>query len=200
MSKSKRRRTFRRRVPFRSYRKLFLIAKEGARTEPIYFDMFNSLQATIHVKLLPAKKHDTSPPQVLKRAEEFAKEKGLRKKDEVWLVMDRDQWTDEQLTGVFLGCRAYAFNLAVSNPQFEYWLLLHFEDGSGVSGSRDCTRRLTRHLPNFKKTYLEIQKIEPGIPDAIHRAEAKDTPACKDWPRTNGSTVYRLVKKLREQI
>jgi len=200
MSKSKRRRTFRRRAPFLSYRKLFLIATEGARTEPIYFDMFNSLQATIHVKLLPAKKHDTSPPQVLKRAEEFVKEKGLRKKDEVWLVMDRDQWTDEQLHGVCLGCRASAFNLAVSNPQFEYRLLLHFEDGGGVSGSRDCTRRLTRHLPNFKKTYLEIQKIEPGIPDAIHRAEAKDTPACKDWPRTNGSTVYRLVKKLREQI
>ena len=194
---SKGRRTFRRRPPFLPYRKLFLIATEGARTEPIYFGMFNSPRATIHVKLLPAKKHDSSPPQVLKRAEGFVKEKGLGKKDEVWLVMDRDQWTDEQLEGVFLGCRAPAFNLAVSNPQFEYWLLLHFEDGTGVSGSRDCSQRLMRHLPNFKKDNLETQKVEPGIPDAIQRAEAKDTPACKDWPRTNGSTVYRLVKRLR---
>jgi len=196
---SKGRRPFKRRASFLSYRKLFLIATEGARTEPFYFDMFNSPQATIHVKLLPAKKHDTSPPQVLKRAEGFVKEKGLRKKDEIWLVIDRDQWTDEQLKGVFPGCRASAFNLAVSNPQFEYWLLLHFEDGSGVSGSRDCTRKLMRHLPNFNKAYLEIQKIEPGIPDAIHRAEVKDMPPCEGWPRTNGSTVYRLVKKLRGQ-
>jgi len=60
---SKRRRPFKRRAPFLSYRKLFLIATEGARTEPIYFDMFNSPQATIHVKLLPARKHDSSPPQ-----------------------------------------------------------------------------------------------------------------------------------------
>ena len=114
--------------------------------------------------------------------------------------MDRDQWTDEQLEGVLLGCRASTFNLAVSNPQFEYWLLLHFEDGSGVSSSRDCTQRLMRYLPNFDKGHLEIQKLEPGIPDAIHRAEAKDTPPCEDWPKTNGSTVYRLVKSLREQI
>lgn len=194
------RRTFRRRPPFLPYRKLFLIATEGAKTEPIYFGIFNSPQATIHVKLLPARKHDSSPPQVLKRAKEFVKEKGVGKKDEVWLVMDRDQWTDEQLERVFIGCRASAFNLAVSNPQFEYWLLLHFEDGSGVSGSRDCTQRLMRYLPNFDKGHLEIQKLEPGIPDAIHRAEAKDTPPCEDWPKTNGSTVYRLVKSLREQI
>lgn len=194
------RRTFRRRPPFLPYRKLFLIATEGAKTEPIYFGIFNSPQTTIHVKLLPARKHDSSPPQVLKRAKEFVKEKGVGKKDEVWLVMDRDQWTDEQLEGVFIGCRASAFNLAVSNPQFEYWLLLHFEDGSGVSGSRDCTQRLMRYLPNFDKGHLEIQKVEPGIPDAIHHAEAKDTPPCEDWPKTNGSTVYRLVKSLREQI
>jgi hypothetical protein len=162
------RRTFRRRPPFLPYRKLFLIATEGAKTEPIYFGIFNSPQTTIHVKLLPARKHDSSPPQVLKRAKEFVKEKGVGKKDEVWLVMDRDQWTDEQLEGVFIGCRASAFNLAVSNPQFEYWLLLHFEDGSGVSGSRDCTQRLMRYLPNFDKGHLEIQKVEPGIPNAIH--------------------------------
>jgi len=158
------RRTFRRRPPFRSYRKLFLIATEGARTEPIYFGMFDSLHATIHIKPLPAKKHDSSPPQVLKRAEEFVKEKGLGKKDEVWLVMDRDQWTAEQLDRVFFGCRASAFNLAVTNPKFEYWLLLHFEDGTGVSGSRDCSQRLMRYLPNFEKGHLEIQKVQSHIP------------------------------------
>ena len=196
---SKKRRPFKRRAPYLSYRKLFLIATEGARTEPIYFDMFNSPQATIHIKLLPAKKHGTSPPQVLKRAEEFVKEKGLRREDEVWLVMDRDQWTDGQLHGVCLGCRTSAFNLAVSNPQFEYWLLLHFEDGSGVTGSRDCIERLLRYLPYFTKAHLEIQKVKPGIPAAIRRAEAKDMPPSVDWPRTNGSTVYRLVKRLREQ-
>jgi hypothetical protein len=196
---SKKRRSFKRPTPFLSYRKLFLIATEGAETEPIYFDMFNSPQATIHVRLLPAKKHDTSPPQVLKRAEDFAREIGIRKDDEVWIVIDRDQWTEQQLHGVCLGCRTSAFALAVSNPKFEYWLLLHFEDGGGVSGSLDCTQRLMRHLSHFSKTHLEVEKVKPGIPDAIRRGEEKDRPPCEDWPRTNGSTVYRLVKKLTSQ-
>ncbi|MFO7737920.1 MAG: RloB family protein [Desulfatiglandaceae bacterium] len=194
----RKRRPFKRPKPFRPYRKLFLIATEGARTEPIYFGIFNSLQATIQVKLLPARKHDSSPLQVLKLAKRFVKEKGLNKKDEIWLVIDRDQWTDEQLHDVLLGCQASAFNLAVSNPQFEYWLLLHFEDGSGVTSSRDCTQRLYRYLPHFEKGRLEVHKVEPGILDAINRAEAKDNPPCEDWPRTNGSTVYRLVKRLKE--
>lgn len=191
------RRKFRRPKPYLSYRKLFLIATEGAKTEPIYFGIFNSPQATIHVKLLPAKKHDTSPPQVLKRAQAFVKEKGLGKKDEVWLVIDRDQWTEKQLEKAYLACKTVAYNLAVSNPKFEYWLLLHFEDGKGVSGSRDCTERLIRHLPNFEKGHFEIEKVQTGISDAIRRAEEKDRPPCEDWPRGNGSTVYRLVKRLR---
>ena len=195
---AKKRRPFKRLKPYRSYRKIFLIATEGTRTEPIYFDMFNSRQATIHVKILSTKKHDSSPPQVLQLAEGFVKEKGLNKKDEVWLVIDRDQWTEEQLRGVLRGCQGASFNLAVSNPQFEYWLLLHFEDGSGVTRSRDCTQRLRRHLPHFEKSHLEVQKVEPGIPDAISRAEAKDNRPCEDWPRTNGSTVYRLAKRLKE--
>ncbi|EFK05692.1 conserved hypothetical protein [delta proteobacterium NaphS2] len=133
----------------------------------------------------------------MKRAEGFVREKGLRKNDEVWLVIDRDLWTEEQLAKVFLGCKSAGYNLAVSNPKFEYWLLLHFEDGRGVSCSRDCTERLLRFLPNFEKAHLEIQKLQTGIDDAIRRAEEKDMPPCEDWPRRNGSTAYRLVKKLR---
>ncbi|MBN1905586.1 MAG: RloB domain-containing protein [Deltaproteobacteria bacterium] len=191
-----RKRIFKRPKAALHYRKLFLIATEGARTEPIYFGIFNSLQTTIHIKLLPAIKHKSSPLHTLRRAKKFVDEKGLKKEDEVWLVIDRDQWDEEQLEEVFLGCGVSHYNLSVSNPQFEYWLLLHFEDGKGVSGSKDCTQRLKRHLPQFEKGHLEVHKIQPGIQDAIDRAEAKDTPPCEDWPRTNGSTVYRLVKKL----
>ena len=84
----------------------------------------------------------------------------------------------------------------MSNPKFEYRLLLHFEDGNDINGSRDCTQRLQKYLPNYDKTGFDTKKIEPGIPDAVKRASAKDNPRCKTWPKTNGSTVYRLVEKL----
>jgi hypothetical protein len=180
-----------------SYRRVFLIATEGAKTEPLYFDMFNGVKTTIHVKPLSSRKHDTSPEQVLERAKAYVKDEGIRDGDEVWLVIDKDHWSDEQIQSVYQGCGKNKFSLAVSNPMFEYWLLLHFEDGGGVSGVRDCRDRLKKYLPNYNKSSLDIRKLLPGVDDAVMRAKAKDTPLCKDWPRTNGSTVYRLIINIK---
>ena len=44
-----------------------------------------------------------------------------------WLVVDKDKWTDKQLNDVKEKCNKNHFSLTVSNPCFEYWLLLHFE-------------------------------------------------------------------------
>lgn len=193
----KKRRNFQRRKPELDYRKLVFIATEGRKTEPQYFGVFNNKNATIRLKILPSK-HRTSPTQVLQRAQAAAKEEKLRKNDEIWLVVDMDQWPLDQLEEVFTKCKEAGFTLAVSNPKFEYWLLLHFEDGKGVDSSKACSNRLLQHLPNYEKGHLEVQKLYPKIPDAIHRAEQKDQPPCEKWPDQNGSTVYLLVKKLYE--
>jgi len=87
----------------------------------------------------------------------------------------------------------------MSNPKFEYWLLLHFEDGSGVRSSGDCSERLKKYLPNYNKG-IDIKRITPErILEAIYRAEKRDSPPCMDWPRGVGTTVYRLVKSLTRE-
>ena len=189
------RRSFSRPKPVRRYRKLYLIATEGRKTEMLYFAMFNSQEATIHIQILPSK-YKTSPPQVLNRAKKYVKQEQLKKNDEIWIVIDRDSWEREQLEEVFEGCQKFKYNLAVSNPLFEYWLLLHFENGKGIKSSKECSLRLQKFLPHFEKGRLEITKIIPRIQNAIQHAEAKDKPPCQKWPDSNGSTVYRLVKKL----
>jgi hypothetical protein len=158
--------------------------------------MFNSRDAVIHVNCLKGK-HDSSPPQVLKRMRNYLKDADLKPTDEAWLVVDKDQWMDEQLAQLHRWAQtAENYGFALNNPKFEYWLLLHFEDGSGVSSSRACTERLRTYLPNFEKGNVEVEKLRPRIPEAIRRAKQKDTPPCTDWPRTTGTTVYRLVQKL----
>ena len=189
------RRSFRRRKPSLSYRKLFIIATEGHKTEPDYFSLFNSKEATIRLKIISSR-HRSSPRHVLQRAEAAVKQEQLRKDDEIWLVIDFDQWPEEQLEEVFSGCQLAGFQLAVSNPKFEYWLLLHFEEGKGVNNSKACTHKLLQHLPKYEKGNLEIHKLYPKVPDAIRRAEEKNRPPCEKWPGQNGSTVYLLVKKL----
>ena len=95
------------------------------------------------------------------------------------------------------GDRTENYHLAVSNPQFEYWLLLHFENGKKISNGKECVRRLRYYCPNYTKNDIQPHKYEKGIDKAIRRAREKDSPPCKSWPRQNGSTVYLLVEELR---
>lgn len=192
----KNRRIFARKPPVLGYKKLFIIATEGSDTEPEYFAIFSS--KTITVKTLPSKKK-TSPSQILKRAKKHIAKEWLRKGDEVWLVIDRDTWEEQELNQVYKECCQREYSLALSNPKFEYWLLLHFEDGAGIMSS-NCTSRLRTHLPAFTKGHVEVDKLKPRINDAIKRAEQRDNPPCIDWPHHTGTTVYRLVKKLQGQV
>ena len=192
-----RRRRFDRPIGERRYKKLFIIAAEGAKTEPQYFGAFNGEEAVIHVKCLKGK-HRSSPPQVLKRMEERLHEEALSKSDEAWLVVDKDQWSDEQLAQLHAWSRKKVnYGFALSNPKFEYWLLLHFEDGKGVASPQDCSNRLRDFLPDYDKG-VDARKItRESVDAAIRRAKARDNPRCADWPRAIGSTtVYRLIENI----
>jgi hypothetical protein len=192
-----RRRRFQRPLGQRRYRKLFVIAVEGAKTEPQYFAIFNNQQSIIRVNCLRGR-HDSAPPQVLRRMKDHLKKAALKKSDEAWLVVDKDQWTDEQLAQLFEWSQeADNFGFALSNPKFEYWLLLHFEDGAGITSSQDCSDRLKRHLPDYDKGIEPRKFPQETIDEAIRRARQRDNPRCFDWPRATGSTtVYRLVENI----
>lgn len=146
------RRSFQRPRGERRYRRIFLIAAEGTKTEPQYFGMFNGQESVIWVKC-------------------------IKDSDEAWLVVDKDRWTDQDLAQLHEWSRSSTnFGLAVSNPKFEYWLLLHFENGSGVASAHDCSERLEKHIPDYDKG-IDARKIgQEMVNDAIKRAKAGDTP------------------------
>lgn len=179
----------------RSYRKLFLIAAEGSKTEPQYFSMFNSPQATVQINCLKCGR-DSAPPQVLKRMTAWLKKNSLKDSDEAWLVVDKDQWTDAQLRELLTWSQSKKnYGFALSNPKFEYWLLLHFEEGKGVNTSRKCSERLKLYLKNYDKG-IDLRKFtQDSISKAVRRAKLRDTPPCSGWPGMTGTTVYRLVEK-----
>jgi len=190
-------RKFQRPLGEKRYRKLFVVAVEGIKTEPQYFALFNNQQSIIHINCLKGTT-DSSPPQVLQRMESHLKKESLKSSDEAWLVVDKDQWTNDQLVQLHewsLTRENYGF--ALSNPKFEYWLLLHFEDGTAVISSQDCTARLKRYLPDYDKG-INPRKIDNDrIADAIRRAKSRDNPPCSDWPKAcGGTTVYKLVEKI----
>ena len=194
--KGKRRR-FERPLGERRYRRLFVIAAEGSKTEPQYFNLFNNGQSVIRVHCL---KSDlaSSPPQVLKRMKDRLRQETLKSDDQAWLVVDKDKWTDEQLAQLYDWAQADdCYGFALSNPKFEYWLLLHFEDGAGITSSRNCSDRLKRYLSGYDKGIDKHKFGRERIEAAIYRAQRRDDPPCKDWPRAlGGTTVYKLVEHL----
>lgn len=192
------RRKYKRQLGERRYRKLFVIVAEGKKTEPQYFVLLNR-QSIVKVECLSGK--NSSPKHVLKKMEDFLEKESLKKSDknwEAWIVVDKDQWTDEQLMQLYEWSRsAENYGLAVSNPKFEYWLLLHFEKGDGVGNSHDCSTRLKKWLPNFDSKGITSRDIDiEKINSAISLAESRDNQPSKKWPVSNGSTVYKLVTNI----
>lgn len=191
------RRKFQRKVNTKSYRSLFIIAVEGSKTESQYFSMFNTGDSIIQVYCLKGK-NKSSPNQVLKRLKDYLKKISLKKGDMAWLVIDKDDWTEEQIKELYLWSKEREqYGLALSNPQFEYWLVLHFDEGHNISSANQCIDRLRKHLPNYNKE-VDLRKFtRDSVKLAIHRAQRRDNPPCEDWPREFGqTTVYRLVEHL----
>lgn len=96
--------------------------------------------------------------------------------DDVWCVVDVDDF--DVAPAVLLASRTRV-NMAVSDPCFELWLLLHFTDHRAhVAGPEAAKKLLTKYVPNYDKG-IEFAKYDPGVENAITRAAAlgPDNPA-----------------------
>ncbi len=190
------RRKFQRETRERRIKKLFVIATEGSKTEPTYFKLFNRYGHAVAVKFIEGQ-DKSAPKHVLKSMQDHIKKNDLMDGDEAWLVVDTDNWRETDLKSLHAWSVSQpSYGLAVSNPCFEYWLLLHFEVGTGAPDKNACLRRLRKHMPHYDKVNLDLAALEPGIADAVERARKRDTPPVVDWPRGAGTTVYRLVERL----
>lgn len=173
------------------------IAVEGAKTEVEYFKLLNHLQESTKITVVKKKASASSPVDVLGAMKKHMRNAGLSPSDEVWLVVDRDSWPENNLNQLYQWTQAAEQRgLALSNPNFEYWLLLHFEDAvSSLTGPR-CLSQLKKHLPKYDKGIPRGKIGLPQIRCAIERARRQDTPPCQDWPRRTGTTVYLIVQKV----
>jgi hypothetical protein len=196
------RRTFARSQGTRRYQKLFVLAVEGEKTEPEYFNRFMVVFdrfKDVCVKCLPGKKKNKCT-QVLKRLKDYLNKENVRKPYAAWLVIDKDTNIEKDIQVVYNWLQSKKnYGLAFSNPNFEYWLLLHFEDGTKLKSVDDCSDRLKRYLPDYHKGIDKGKITADAINKAILHAKQRDTPPCLDWPKKiGGTTVYKLVEKLMQ--
>lgn len=196
--KRKQQKLFVRKIGFKNYRKIFIIFSEG-KTEKNYF---NKLVTNENVTLKTFHKDSSSSPDSLfKYAYNFLeKNRDIKKRSpEIWLVIDyedNNKRSSKEINTLYNKCTNQGYNLAISNPIFEYWLLLHFEDGNNINSSKQCLERLKKYLPHYNKPeILTTYKLIKYIRAAIRRAKAKENLKDK-WPQGNGTNIHLLVEKL----
>ncbi len=185
----------------RSYKKRFFLSTEGAETEPAYFARLATLIGRQYLELkILQDRNKTSPKYVLRRLQQC---KSLRAGDELWCVIDRDQWQDSDIQAILNWIAdnantAIPRGLALSSPKFELWLLAHFEElknNPNISRGK-VVLALQKHLPGYDKHLTHFPLTEDSLNLALkHCAEAFGNTLPQG--NTPGTTVPKLIRAIR---
>lgn len=206
-----------RREAFRDAR-LIVIASEGKDTEKIYFRALAKefSNPRVHVHILERsleEENSSSPEHVLKQLNEYKQTYDLESDDELWLVIDKDRWTDAMLSYVATSCSQDSFmNMALSNPCIELWLLLHLVAPSSLtlderqkwiankrkSKNSDTYLKvlLRKYLGSYHESSYDASLLIQHVDDAISRARVLDKNPEDRWPQTMGSRCYLLAESI----
>ncbi|MCD4727615.1 MAG: RloB family protein, partial [Pirellulales bacterium] len=116
--------------------------------------------------------------------------------DSVWCVFDIDD--HPKVAEAKVTARDNNIDLAISNPCFEIWLLLHFRDNPGMQHRDEIGQLLKKHVPGYNKT-VDYDKYSNGYSQAVTRAERMDRAAIEaNEPERNPTTgVYKLTELIR---
>jgi hypothetical protein len=180
----------------------FLIICEGTVTEPCYFrDVRHVERSLIELQIEPR----ATPKGIVERAVELKKQADHDaerraddnlKYDEVWCVFDVDEHS--LIPAAKDQANANGIHLAVSNPCFELWALLHFQDQSAHIDRDKVQHLCRRHMRNYEKE-VDYETLRPKYSDALRRAEDLER-----WHESRGTvganpstTVYKLVALIK---
>lgn len=195
-----------RRDRFRDLR-LYLVASEDTYAVKQYFDALKANEVIderkVEVRVLPSGTTgvlvQSNPASVLARLVGFAID-DPQPFDERWLCLDLDHWgTGRHAPNLARACKEAleaGCQLAISNPAFEVWLLLHFSDEPKATQA-ECEAAIRAVVGSYNKTRLQAERYTREAVDlAIARSRALDTDPTQRWPQQPGSHVYRLVERL----
>lgn len=179
---------------------LVVIASEDRYAVSQYFDFFRSTRIQFHV--LETDHGQSSPAHVMRRLDDFMKKYDFGEGDEFWLVSDTDHWIRpghiQNLVEVVKLCRQKGIKVALSNPCFDLWLLLHFAEfpDENPLTCREVGERLRAAVGHYNKSKVfNLPITDLLVRDAIRRSKAKE-PRPDDIPNDVCTSVHRIIEDL----
>lgn len=146
--------------------KVIIISCEGSNTEPEYFEaikekLFDYIDVLLEVEIVPKEPGASEPKDIVCNLDEFIKEKYDYKSehDEMWVIWDREkvEARKKDILEMIPTCKEKNYNIAMSNPLFEFWLLLHVADINDYKNDdlyanekvNNCRRFIDKELSNL---------------------------------------------------
>lgn len=199
--------------------RLFVIAAEGSDTEKLYFEAIKTTfrNTRIHIEVLNRTDFgiaatSSSPMHVLKTLDEFKKRYNLKNDDQLWLIIDRDKQnvSDKQLSHIAKQVIQKKYFLGLTNPCFEFWLILHFENPNNfdeakrnaylknekTGDKRLLEKVLATYRGSYNKANYETKLLMQAIDKAIAHAKMLTLPENERWHTGIGTQVGELVAQL----
>lgn len=207
---------------YREAEKFYILSYEGTTTEKKYFaDLRNSIYFNDSgvIETIPLKrsvKQGSNPISVKQLLKEAKKEYNYKSTDEFWLIIDRDDWEHIHhinFDSLIEECdKEKNFFMALSNPCFELWLLLHLTRLDSYSEEELQLIYANKKISDKKNYIGEVlanciadgrgynkkpnpKIFLPKIYTAIKHARELALPH-ERYPKGVGSDVYKLVEKL----
>ncbi len=193
-----------RRRPFRDVRPKIVVLCEGAVAEPTYLKGYCAELRTSLIDIRPV--GGCVPKTLVERASALTREarnEARRQRDqnlsidEIWCVFDVDDHPRIQEAKV--QAKANGIKVAISNPCFELWLILHFREQTAYldrAAAKSAWRTLSQGAP---KAVPQFATCSPGYDRAVKRAivlELRNETAGQ--PGENPSTtMYLLTERIR---
>lgn len=192
--------TLSRKPATREYRPVCWVSAEG-QTERDYLSMAAFRGATISVRF-PQNVHPgrRNPSEVLARFKRALRLEDFRDGDEAWLVVDVDIHPESEFDELLQWEAADPrHHLAVSNPKFELFLVMHYERANGCTTPSAVDAKVRQLMPRYDKrlsaTYFRKEQVKKAIENArIKRAGCPDR-----LPAPGMTDAHLLAGRLMEE-
>lgn len=192
----------------RKRRPIIYIICEGKETEPLYFRHFRSRECLVDI--IPVVSKHKAAEHLVKHAQSLIAQADYYPKDgdQIWCVFDCDDNTDAQLQTATAYAQRHGYRIAYSNPSFEYWYLLHYENRKGhLKDSNSVIEILHNkgYLENYRKSTDVYDQLLPHQEEAIrHARERAGQLSCNGTAVISRdsnpvTTVYELVELLNSK-
>lgn len=204
MSRRNRERRPGRRDPYRKPKPIILIVCEGKRTEPESFLGFSKANRNPRVDIRIAPERGV-PLTLVKTANSYKRgatrlARGSRDVnllyDSVWCVFDVDDHPNIPAARDL--ARTVGIRLAISNPCFELWLLLHFRGDPGPQDRATISRMLDEIVRDYDKG-VDYSVYADGYERAKMRAEnlVEAAENANDAGRNPTTDVFKLTELIK---